>query len=43
MRRAFPLWGYATQDGLDDADLVCETVEDLRALLIPAGRAHARA
>lgn len=36
-------WGYATQDGLDDADLVCETVEDLRALLIPAGRAHARA
>lgn len=35
-------WGYATQDGLDDADLVCETVEDLRALLIPAGRAHAR-
>lgn len=36
-------WGYATQGGLDDADLVCETVEDLRALLIPAGRAHARA
>ena len=36
-------WGYATQDVLDDADLVCETVEDLRALLIPAGRAHARA
>ena len=36
-------WGYATQDGLDDADLVCETVEDLRALLIPAGNAHTRA
>jgi len=30
-------WGYATEDGLDDAEIVCETVEDLRALLMPAG------
>jgi hypothetical protein len=30
-------WGYATEDGLDDAEVVCETVEDLRALLMPAG------
>lgn len=28
-------WGYATDDGLDDADLVCDTVDDLRALLLP--------
>ena len=31
-------WGYATADGLDDAEVVCDTVEDLRALLMPAGR-----
>ena len=31
-------WGYATEDGLDDAEVVCDTVEDLRALLMPAGR-----
>ena len=30
-------WGYATEDGLDDAEVVCETVEDLRALLMPTG------
>ena len=27
-------WGYATEDGLDDADAVCETVEDLRAFIL---------
>ena len=31
-------WGYATDDGLDDAEVVCDTVEDLRALLMPTGR-----
>lgn len=27
-------WGYATEDGLDDADAVCETVEDLRTFIL---------
>ncbi len=27
-------WGYATEDGLDDANAVCETVEDLRAFIL---------
>ena len=27
-------WGYATEDGLDEADAVCETVEDLRAFIL---------
>lgn len=27
-------WGYATEDGLDDADAVCETVEDLHAFIL---------
>ena len=31
-------WGYATEDGLDDADAVCDSVNDLRALLVPAAR-----
>ena len=32
-------WGYATEDGLDDADAVCQTVEDLRTFLL-AGAAR---
>ena len=27
-------WGYATEDGLDEADAVCETAEDLRAFIL---------
>ena len=27
-------WGYATEDGLDDADAVCETVEELRSFIL---------
>ncbi|MFQ9340903.1 MAG: HAD family hydrolase, partial [Actinomyces sp.] len=33
-------WGYATDDGLDDADAVCETVEDLRAYLLDGVAKH---
>lgn len=35
-------WGYATDDGLDDADAVCETVEDLRACLLDGVAKHAQ-
>lgn len=35
-------WGYATEDGLDDADAVCETVEDLRTYLLDGVAKHAR-
>ena len=35
-------WGYATEDGLDEADAVCETVEDLRAHLLDGVAKHAR-
>jgi len=35
-------WGYATDDGLDDADAVCETVEDLRAYLLDGMAKHAQ-
>ena len=35
-------WGYATDDGLDDADAVCETVEDLRAYLLDGVAKHAQ-
>ena len=27
-------WGYATEDGLDEADAVCETVEELRSFIL---------
>ena len=35
-------WGYATEDGLDEADAVCETVEDLRSYLLDGVAKHAR-
>lgn len=35
-------WGYATEDGLDEADAVCETVEDLRACLLDGVAKHAQ-
>ena len=35
-------WGYATEDGLDEADAVCETVEDLRAYLLDGMAKHAQ-
>ena len=35
-------WGYATEDGLDEADAVCETVEDLRTYLLDGVAKHAR-
>ena len=27
-------WGYATEDGLNEADAVCETVEELRSFIL---------
>lgn len=35
-------WGYATEDGLDDADAVCETVDDLRYYLLDGVAQHAQ-
>jgi len=35
-------WGYATDDGLDDADAVCETVDDLRDYLLDGVAKHAQ-
>lgn len=35
-------WGYATEDGLDEADAVCETVEDLRTYLLDGVAKHAQ-
>ena len=35
-------WGYATEDGLDDADAVCETVEELRSFILDGVARHAR-
>ena len=34
-------WGYATEDGLDDADAVCATVEELRAFILDGVAHHA--
>ena len=35
-------WGYATEDGLDDADAVCETVEELRSFILDGAKRHTR-
>ena len=35
-------WGYATEDGLEDADAVCETVEELRSFILKGAARHAR-
>ena len=35
-------WGYATEDGLDDADAVCETVEELRSFILNGVAQNAR-
>lgn len=35
-------WGYATDDGLDDADAVLETVDDLRDYLLDGVAKHAQ-
>ena len=35
-------WGYATEDGLDEADAVCETVEELRSFILDGVARHAR-
>lgn len=35
-------WGYATEDGLDEADAVCETVEELRSFILDGVAGHAR-
>ena len=35
-------WGYATEDGLEDADAVCETVEELRSFILEGAARHAR-
>ena len=35
-------WGYATEDGLDDADAVCETVEELRSFILDGVKRHTR-
>ena len=35
-------WGYAIEDGLNDADAVCETVEDLRTYLLDGVAKHAQ-
>ena len=35
-------WGYATDDGLADADAVCDTVDDLRTYLLDGVAQHAR-
>ena len=34
--------GYATEDGLDEADAVCETVEELRSFILDGVARHAR-
>ena len=35
-------WGYATEDGLDEADAVCETVEELHSFILDGVARHAR-
>ena len=35
-------WGYGTEDGLEDADAVCETVEELRSFILEGAARHAR-
>lgn len=35
-------WGYATEDGLDEADAVCETVEELLSFILDGVARHAR-
>ena len=35
-------WGYATEDGLDEADAVCETVEELRSFILDGVARRAR-
>ena len=35
-------WGYATEDGLDEVDAVCETVEELRSFILDGVARHAR-
>ena len=35
-------WGYATEDGLDEADAVCETGEELRSFILDGVARHAR-
>ena len=35
-------WGYATEDGLNEADAVCETVEELRSFILDGVARHAR-
>ena len=35
-------WGYAIEDGLDEADAVCETVEELRSFILDGVARHAR-
>ena len=35
-------WGYATEDGLNEADAVCETVEELRPFILDGVARHAR-
>ena len=35
-------WGYATEDGLDEADAVCETVEELCSFILDGVARHAR-
>ena len=35
-------WGYATEDGLDEADAVCETVEELRSFILDGVAPRAR-
>ena len=34
-------WGYATEDGLNEADAVCETVEELRSFILDGVATHA--
>ena len=35
-------WGYATEDGLNEADAVCVTVEELRSFILDGVARHAR-
>ena len=35
-------WGYATEDGLDEADAVCDTVDDLRSFILDGVARRAR-
>ena len=35
-------WGYGTEDGLEDADAVCEMVEELRSFILEGAARHAR-